>query len=341
MAKKTLAGRPGSGTARQRSVVAATVRAAAKKAEKAEKSEQPERPEQSRRNGQAEEPDTAPHVAGRTVVIEGDTDADAAAYPDADAAGDLPESSGTLKAPKASQTGKAGKTSKTSEASGGSRPRTSREPLNSSEGDSEEPGAAGTPADPAAEEERNRRPRATRSMRGLRGMSGLRFRPGPVRALTALLAVAALTGTVLLGLEYRDVQRTEQARTDAMAAARKAAPEILSYDHKNLDKNFKAAGGHLTGGFAAKYQKTTKSVVGPTAKKYKGVVKASVAKPPGGEGAAVSVVSASPEKVVVLLFLNQVTENSQLDQPRVDLNRVRMTMVETSGQWKVSELEAM
>jgi Mce-associated membrane protein len=53
------------------------------------------------------------------------------------------------------------------------------------------------------------------------------------------------------------------------------------------------------------------------------------------------VVSASPEKVVVLLFMNQVTKSSKLSQPRVDLNRVRMTLVRVGGGWKVSAVDAL
>ena len=68
-----------------------------------------------------------------------------------------------------------------------------------------------------------------------------------------------------------------------------------------------------------------------------GVVKATVAPPPGSGGApAASVVSASPDRVVVLLFVNQVTQSTQVSGPRVDLNRVRMTLTRTSEGWKVS-----
>jgi hypothetical protein len=63
--------------------------------------------------------------------------------------------------------------------------------------------------------------------------------------------------------------------------------------------------------------KTTKSVVGPTAKKYRGVVKAAVAVPASGGSPAASVVSASPDEVVILLFVNQVTESTQVSGSRV------------------------
>ncbi|MGP4000568.1 hypothetical protein [Streptomyces sp. 8N706] len=163
----------------------------------------------------------------------------------------------------------------------------------------------------------------------------------PLSAVLAVLVVAGLVATAMLGWEYREAERTGQARTQALAGARKAAPEILSYDYRRLDRDFAAARGHLTGSFLGKYRKTTATVVAPTAKKYHGVVKATVAKPPGGGESAASVVSAAPDKVVVLLFVNQVTNSTQTSGPRLDLNRVRMTLVDTSKGWKVSALDAL
>ncbi|MFG3495632.1 hypothetical protein [Streptomyces sp. NPDC047928] len=169
-----------------------------------------------------------------------------------------------------------------------------------------------------------------------------RGRARAVTAILALLVVAGLAATTFLGLRYHDARRTDEARTAAVAAARKAAPVILSYDYRHLDRDFAAARRHLTGGFLDEYGKTTKAVVAPTATKYQGVVKATVAKPPGADAsAAVSVVSASPDKAVVLLFMNQVTNSTQVTAPRVDLNRVRMTVVRTENGWKISAVDAL
>ncbi len=164
------------------------------------------------------------------------------------------------------------------------------------------------------------------------------------RLLTALLGVLLVAGLVavaVLGRQYRDARRTETARTEAVAAARTAAPAVLSYDHRNLDRDFTRARSHLTGDFRDEYARTTKTVVAPTAEKYRGTVKATVAAPASGGTPAASVVSASPDEVVVLLFVNQVTESTQVSGTRVDLNRVRMTMTRTDEGWKVSALDAL
>jgi Mce-associated membrane protein len=166
-------------------------------------------------------------------------------------------------------------------------------------------------------------------------------RSGIPGAVLAVLVLAGLIATALLGPEYYHAERARQARTSALAAAEKAAPVILSYDYRHLDRDFGAARGHLTGSFVDEYRKTTSTVVKPTAKKYRGVVKATVAKPPSGKTPAASVVSASPDRVVVLLFMNQVSKSTQVSGPRLDLNRVRMTLVRVSDGWKVSAVDAL
>jgi Mce-associated membrane protein len=164
------------------------------------------------------------------------------------------------------------------------------------------------------------------------------------RLLVAVLAVALVAGLVavaVLGWRYREGRQAEQARGQALAAARQAAPVVLSYDYRHVDQDFAAARAHLTGHFRDEYAKTTKTVVGPTAKKYRGVVKATVVEPSGGGAPAASVVSASPDRAVVLLFVNQVTRSTQVSGSRVDLNRVRMTLSRTSEGWKVSAVDAL
>lgn len=196
------------------------------------------------------------------------------------------------------------------------------EPSPASAGD--DPEKAGPAGSPAA-----RPGKAARSRRGLYG------------ALLALLLVAGLVAVAVLGLQYRDARGADRARGEALAAARKAAPVVLSYDHRHLDRDFTRALAHLTGDFREEYRRTTKTVVAPTAAKYKGTVRATVVAPPGGGAPAASVVSAAPDRVVVLLFVNQVTESTQVTGPRLDLNRVRMTLSRTSQGWKVSAVDAL
>jgi Mce-associated membrane protein len=160
-------------------------------------------------------------------------------------------------------------------------------------------------------------------------------------AVLGVVLVAALVVAAVLGWRYREGRQAEQARGEALAAAQKAAPAVLSYDYRHLDRDFARARALLTGHFRDEYGRTTKTVVAPTATKYHGVVKATVATPADGGAPAASVVSATPDRAVVLLFVNQVTESTQVPEPRLDLNRVRMTLTRTSDGWKVSGVDAL
>ncbi|RVU26186.1 hypothetical protein EOT10_11455 [Streptomyces antnestii] len=174
--------------------------------------------------------------------------------------------------------------------------------------------------------------------------SGTRARRGRRRLLTAVLCVllvAGLAAVAVLGWRYREGARADEARGQALTAARQAAPVVLSYDYRHLDRDFSAARARLTGHFRDQYGRTTATVVGPTARKYHGVVRATVARPTGGGSPAASVVSASADRAVILLFVNQVTTSTQVQGSRVDQNRVRMTLTRTAGGWKVSAVDAL
>ncbi|HZU56777.1 MAG TPA: hypothetical protein VFA06_12975 [Actinocrinis sp.] len=168
---------------------------------------------------------------------------------------------------------------------------------------------------------------------------------GPRRAVvTAVLAVgvvAVLAVATILGIQYRDAQRTDQARAAAVAAAEKAAPVIFSYDYRHLDQDFAKAEALLTGTFRDQYAKTTQTVVKPTALQYQGVVKAVVAKPSDGGAPAVSVVSASPDQVVILAFIDQSTTSTRVTGTKVDQNRVLLTLTDTPQGWLVSAVNAL
>jgi Mce-associated membrane protein len=152
--------------------------------------------------------------------------------------------------------------------------------------------------------------------------------------LVAVAVVAALAVTAgLLVARARGDERVEEARTAALAAGERHAVTLLSYDHRHLDRDFARAEAVLTGSFADDYARTTEKVVRPTAEQVKAVVTAEVV--------SSSVVRASADRVVLLLFVDQTTTSTRLDGPKVDLNRVRMTLTRAGGQWLVSAVDAL
>ena len=173
--------------------------------------------------------------------------------------------------------------------------------------------------------------RTTRKTRTLRKPRTIRTgRRAIVTAVLAVALIAAAAVGAIFAVQYRDAIRTDHARTAAIAAAERAAPVIFSYDYRHLDQDFAKAEAHLTGSFRSQYAKTTQTVVKPTALQYHGVVRAIVAKPSDGSAAAVSVVSATPDQVVVLAFIDQSTTSTRVTGTQVDQNRVLLTLTHTS-----------
>jgi Mce-associated membrane protein len=147
--------------------------------------------------------------------------------------------------------------------------------------------------------------------------------------MTALMAAA----TTYLWLQVREHQQTEQARRSGLEASRDAARLLFSYDYRTLDKDFQTGLALTTGEFRTQYNKTTTKVVADVAKQYKAVVKANVV----GAG----IVSATPEKVVAVVYVNQVTTSTRVTGEKVDLSRVRMTLERSDGRWLVTSVNAL
>lgn len=155
-----------------------------------------------------------------------------------------------------------------------------------------------------------------------------RLLPGLVAATVVLAVLVSI-----LGWFSWQQARTDEARREALAAARPHAQRILSYDYRHLDSDIAAAKRATTGSFRDEYAKTSSTVVKPTALQVKAVVSAQVK--------AASVRSASPDKVVVLLFVNQTVTNTKITGSKVDQSRVRMTLVKRGDEWLVSGIDAL
>lgn len=149
----------------------------------------------------------------------------------------------------------------------------------------------------------------------------------------AVMALAALVVCAALGYRAHAAGELESARTEGLEAARSAAPVFMAYDYHHLDRDFARARGLLVGDFKKEYADTTRNVVKPTATKTRAIVRADVR--------AASVVSATPDRVVALLFVNQTTTSNRASQPRTDLNRVRMTVQRVGERWLVSAVDAL
>lgn len=153
----------------------------------------------------------------------------------------------------------------------------------------------------------------------------------PVVGLALITVLVLLTG--FLAWQVREGSRTDTARTEALEAARDAARLLFSYDHNRLEQDFEAALAVTTGSFREDYERTTREVVQPVAEQYDAVVDAAVVE--------ASVVSAEPERVVVVAFVNQTTTSTRVEGPKIDQSRVRMVVRDVDGTWLVQEVKAL
>ncbi|GAC1443256.1 MAG: hypothetical protein NVS3B26_08670 [Mycobacteriales bacterium] len=158
------------------------------------------------------------------------------------------------------------------------------------------------------------------------------LRSAPVLALL-LMTVLMAAATAVVWYQVNRHDATETARRQGLETSRDAARVLFSYDYRTLPKDFSAGLAITTGRFRAQYADTTSKVVTPVATAKRAVVKAEVV--------TAGVVRATPDTVVTIVYVNQVTTSSLQPGPKVDLSRVRMTVRDVGGQWLISNVEAL
>ncbi|WP_430330876.1 h domain protein [Rhodococcus sp. ACT016] len=149
-------------------------------------------------------------------------------------------------------------------------------------------------------------------------------------AVAGVLVLALVIGVGWLGWGYLQDRATEQARTDAVQAASAQAATMLSYNYNDVDQQLAAAADGLTGEFKADYDKLVQETIAPGAKEKKLTVEATVQ--------AGSIVSATPDDAVVLLFVNQVTTSADMPDAATTGSRVRMEMHKDGDRWLTGRL---
>ena len=155
--------------------------------------------------------------------------------------------------------------------------------------------------------------------------------PRRVIALAATVLVALSVALVAWYAGSRDA-RVDRARDDALAAATAATQAVFSYDYRSFDASVANAKQFITGDFATEYAETTASLK-PAAEQEQAVVRAEVS--------AAGIISAGPDQVEVLLYVNQYRRNVNITGEKVDQNRVVLTLVHVDGRWRVSHALAI
>ena len=142
--------------------------------------------------------------------------------------------------------------------------------------------------------------------------------------------VATLAGAGFLGWKFWQQQQLDTASEAAQRAAVSYAQVLTSVDSNNVDENFKQVLDGATGEFKDMYSKSSvelRQLLIENKATAHGVVVDS------------AVQSASKDRAVVLLFVDQSVSNTKLPDPRIDRSRMKMTLEKVDGSWRASKIE--
>jgi Mce-associated membrane protein len=151
-----------------------------------------------------------------------------------------------------------------------------------------------------------------------------------LRRLAAAALVVALTGAGYLGWTAYQRHQADVAAAQALDAARNYAFKLANLDADTIDQHLADVEGGSTGEFQGRHVKSREHlrrlVVDNRVTTRGNVVEAAVK-------------STSPNKVVVLVLVDQAVTNAASPDPHIDHSRIRMTMEKVDGRWLASKVE--
>ena len=157
-----------------------------------------------------------------------------------------------------------------------------------------------------------------------------KWRRPVLRGALAAAFVVLLAAVGFLGWKLWQDDQVTRAGEQAQATAVQYAQILTSIDSAKVDENFDAVLDGATGEFKDMYSKSSvelrQLLIDNKAAAHGVVVESAVQ-------------SASKDKVVVLLFVDQSVSNSAVPDPRIDRSRIKMTMENVDGRWRASKVE--
>lgn len=205
------------------------------------------------------------------------------------------------------------------------------EQLRDAESDALELDTSSAAGDSAAETEAESAAEVTNTPSGAPGRVGSR-RLSLTSVGVILLLLLSIGTSAFLG--WREYQRhqLDAASATALQAAKDYAVVLTTLDAKNIDDNYRKSLDGATGEFKDAYSQG--------ASQLRQVL---IDNKASGTGVVVSaaVKSASLDKVEVLLFVDQSITNAQNPSPRIDRNRIDMTMDKVGGRWLAGKVEIL
>ncbi|MCV7315667.1 Mce protein [Mycolicibacillus parakoreensis] len=149
--------------------------------------------------------------------------------------------------------------------------------------------------------------------------------------VTAVTASAAALATIgYLGWRLHEVMAVDAAQQAALAAATDYAITLTTLDADTIDENYTRALDGATGEFKQAYSLGSAQLR-----------QMLIDNDAAGTGVVVdaAVKDATATRAEVLLFVDQSITNAVRTEPRIDRNRIQMTMELVDGRWLASKVE--
>ncbi|REE98110.1 hypothetical protein [Thermomonospora umbrina] len=153
-----------------------------------------------------------------------------------------------------------------------------------------------------------------------------------IPVVTGLLsvAVAVLTVfTVLLGVSWWRANQAEDERVEAMRSARQTAVNLLSIDHRNVQKSLAQVQGGLTGEARDQWGTMSKDIA-QTAQRTRTVSTV--------QDVRAGVVSMDGDSAEVIVSITALATSPEVKQGQPRYQRWRFDLTETGGRWLVSNM---
>lgn len=147
-----------------------------------------------------------------------------------------------------------------------------------------------------------------------------------ITILIAILVAAVLAESVLV---FRD-SGSDRARDEVLEVSRRFAVLLTTYNSNTIERQRTQVLGLATGKFRGEYQQLTGDSFITTLKERQADSRGTVTR--------IAVSQVRDETATVLALVQVTTTNKDAKTPRVDDNVLEISLVETSGGWKIDSV---
>ena len=149
--------------------------------------------------------------------------------------------------------------------------------------------------------------------------------------LVAVVILALAVGAGMLSWKHHQDKQVDDRALEAKEFAEKAVVRLLAYTPENVSSDLDSESRLLTGSFKKDYRDLVTETIAPAAEKSKVTTKADVV--------SAGVISASANRVDLLLFLNVTSTTAADKTPQVNGSRIEVRVERVDGRWRIAKMD--